>query len=976
MSHKVTDEYFEYFKTYTEEYGEKTCVLMQVGSFYEINMVKNETEVVGNLTDIAAILNIQVTKKNKNSIKVDRSNPYMAGFPKPAINKFMPLLFDAGYTVVLVDQTDDHGKIKRKVSGVYSPSIQPFDNAFLKDDNTLVSIILETLVCCEGKITLGCSISTINLSTNQLSLCELWVEDKNMNETIDQFLDQVAGKYKGRKEVVIHVIDMCKTLPFQFEKEYLIKYLDLFGTTVHVYYINEKNKEILYKYKRYSDLTYQNQYLRQVYANMDFGLLEPVEHFDLSHHQLSVVNMMFAIDFVSKHDATYVQNLSAPTFMCDDEYMLLELNTASQLNLLPSNQKFNVCLFDIINKTSTAIGRRGLKSLLCKPFKDTASIRHRQSVSNDIDGAKCKARVERIMRETCDFERLHRKLSLGALHPHELCDLYETYCKIKELYLTLEDEQVCQSILLQSTLAALQDIITSITDTFDTSLLRKFNLDESNVTIENFFIGESGRDFVSLEENVKCIEDQIEKMRYNLESLINPAHRGEGWIKTAHTESDGYYFTCTKIRGVLLQKADKREGVLTIKFNTANSCKISCSELDALSIQLTRQRTRYAQRIKESYKETTIEMYKKYHSHFQAFKDFIEVVDICMSNVKCKEKYKYTMPTVHDTDDSFIDVKGLRHPIIERVNDKLKYVTNDIHLNDCQQGVVLYALNSCGKSSLLRSIGICVVMAQCGLYVPCSDMNFSPFKRIISQVDMVDNLWRGQSSFVGEMVGLRKIINVSDKNTLVLVDELSKGSEVLSATSIFAATVLRLADLRAKFICTTHLHDLVKVTQVHKHKNISVMHLSVNVTADGDIVFERKLKPGPCDSLYGIEVAKATGLDSDMIETAFAIRDELTNRKKVILRASKSRYNSKKLVDKCEICGVSPRLPTELPLDTHHINFQCTADKNDFIGHFHKNTLANLVVLCKECHIQVHKGSIVVRDYKQTSKGIVLDYTR
>ena len=143
----------------------------------------------------------------------------------------------------------------------------------------------------------------------------------------------------------------------------------------------------------------------------------------------------------------------------------------------------------------------------------------------------------------------------------------------------------------------------------------------------------------------------------------------------------------------------------------------------------------------------------------------------------------------------------MRHPIIELINNDTEYVPNDVVLNKDSLGMLVYGLNSSGKSSLLRSVGVCVVLAQCGLYVPCKSFSFTPFHTIISQVDLSDNLFANKSSFTSEMCGLKRILTCSDPNTLVLSDELCRGTEVNSSCAIVATTLLHLVENKSKFFC-------------------------------------------------------------------------------------------------------------------------------------------------------------------------------
>ena len=366
-----------------------------------------------------------------------------------------------------------------------------------------------------------------------------------------------------------------------------------------------------------------------------------------------------------------------------------------------------------------------------------------------------------------------------------------------------------------------------------------------------------------------------------------------------------------------------------------------------------------------------MEISTKLNNTFNKLSEYISTIDIIKSNICCKRLYKYCKPNLLESSDSCIIAKSIRHPIIERINTDFEYIPNDISLTKSNGGMILYALNSCGKSSLLRSIGLSLVMAQCGMYVPCSDFDYVPFDSIITQVDLYDNLWKAQSSFISEMIGLRRILSLANERCLVLSDELTKGTEVVSATSIFASSVLELIKKGCKFVFTTHLQDVAKLDIIKSCPQLSICHLSVDIKPDGTIYFERKLQSGPSSELYGLEVAKAVGIPDYLLDQAFQIRNTLTNNNTL---SKGSRYNKSKILSSCEICNYSPSNHTDIPLDTHHINFQCNADQNGFNDHFYKHSKFNLVCLCKNCHINVHKGLIYISGYKQTSNGKILDY--
>lgn len=962
----LTDEYLEYCEKYTKEYGDKTCVLMQIGSFYEMQMVKE-----GNIFEVSRLLNIQVTRKNKSISEISKKNPYMAGFPKHSLSKFLPVLIEHNFTVVVIEQ-DEKNKKSRNITGIYSPSIQPLEF----DCNNIANFTSIYIDVCENCVCF--SVCNVNNFTNTFDVYENGACDKKISlDTILDDIMRVLVRYNSSE--YIFNINTKNNRIIDFSKEYVIDYLNLHGKLVHW-------KELQDIDSSFFRLDYQNHFLKNVYKHINFGLLTPIEYFDMEKYSLAIINTIYALEFIKKHNERYLINIASPKMVNDYNFVTLEMNTLQQLSVISSSSN-QISLFDILNKTKTAIGKRGLKTLLCQPFKNEIEITRRYKLSDELStiSKNVLSKVLKHMSDISDFERLFRRLSLGVLHPYEFVNLYNTLSTVCELNNFLNSIKVNSKAITSECLDAkvheeLLLFLKQCEEIFDLTEMKKYNLNESSTAINNYFRKGKQPCIDDIQLKIDNLGDNVEKLRIELESKVDKMV-----LKTSYTDTDGYFFTCTKIRGQCLKnKLDSNESVERGDFDfkyMSNTCKITSKSLSNVSHQLINLRDLLNKKIRLVYIKYLELFSKELEKNIICAKTFIELFDICQSNVKCKNDYGYCRPNIlkeesEGKSESFLIAKAIRHPIIERINQDTTYVTNDVILSQEKRGIILYALNSCGKSSLLRSVGLCTIMAQCGLYVPCSQFSFKPFSCIASQVDLQDNFWKGHSSYITEMRGLRKILQISDENTLVLSDELTKGTEVHSATSIFAASVLELLKRKSKFIFTTHLQDVAKLEEINSKKELCVCHLSVNVDLNDNIIFERVLKPGPCSELYGLEVARAVGLDKELIEQSFAIRDKLLNKKSSLASNKRSRYNKNKILEKCEICLYYPVKNTDIPLDTHHIKFQCSANVNNFTEHFHKNTKSNLVCLCKQCHVSVHKGDIIINGYKQSTNGILLDFNR
>lgn len=500
-------------------------------------------------------------------------------------------------------------------------------------------------------------------------------------------------------------------------------------------------------------------------------------------------------------------------------------------------------------------------------------------------------------------------------------------------------------------------------------------------TIHNFFNIGVINELDSLQNDITSLNSQIEDIRSELDSKFNKNKKGEsaGFIKLNFTEQDLHHLVCTKTRYQLLLKnlSKNYSETLNVKY-TSNTAKIFTDELSLLSKKLTDKNKELSNKIKTYYSEKLMMYYLKYNHIFQELSKFIENVDITLSNLLCSRKYKYCRPTISDTHtdthtNSFIHCTEIRHPIVERIS-PTEYITNDINLDDNNLGILLFAVNSAGKSTILRSIGIAIILAQIGYYVPCTTFNYYPFSVLISQVDMSDNLWKNISSFNYEMQGLDKILKCADKNTLVISDELCNTTEYYSGQSIVFSTIQKLLKTNTKFFFTSHLHSLGD--KFYNETKLKVCHLSVLTDNSGNITFKRKFSQGNGSPLYGLEICKSIIQDKEFIDAAFTFRNTITNQNCNVLNIKKSRYNNDKIIDTCEVCNHKINNDCMIPLDTHHIKEQQFCDSNGFVenGNYHKNEIYNLVCLCKKCHKKIDTKELIINGYIQTNNGVKLDY--
>jgi DNA mismatch repair protein MutS len=361
-----------------------------------------------------------------------------------------------------------------------------------------------------------------------------------------------------------------------------------------------------------------------------------------------------------------------------------------------------------------------------------------------------------------------------------------------------------------------------------------------------------------------------------------------------------------------------------------------------------------------------------YSDKIEQICNFIKFVDLIYAKMYIADKFNYCRPViVTNCEKSFVNVSGLRHCLIEKIQQNELYVTNDLEIgNGEMNGMLLYGTNAVGKTSFIRALGIATIMAQSGLYVPASSFEYNPYKYIFTRILGNDNIFKGLSTFAVEMSELRTILRLSNKNSLVLGDELCSGTESTSATSIFVSGIQHLNQTKCSFIFATHLHEILEYDEIIELEKVKIKHMSVIYNKEtGSLEYDRKLKDGSGNNMYGLEVCKSLSLPEDFLENAHNIRMKYHPESASILDRRKSHFNAKKIVGTCEMCN------SNLASEVHHLQYQCEADENGIISKnnsiFHKNHEANLLNICENCHQNIHKEK---KQYKKvkTTKGMIL----
>ena len=948
----IFNEYVDLHNKYKKLYGEKTLILMEVGMFYEIYSLNNG-KVGPNLDTICSILNIIYTKKNKSINEVSQKNPYMAGVPINSIDKYIDNLVKNNYTIVLVNQYDDEmgskSKKIRKVDEIISPSTYMNQIASYKSNFLMMIYLYKYKNRKTAETIISVSISIIELSIGKVYLLDIHNKDDKL---LFDNIYRIILKYNP-SEIVVFGDD--------FDFTNIKNNLNLDNMCMHNQ-IDNYEKKIL-------DINYQKEIIRKIYKNT--GILDPIEYIGLEKNPELLVSFINLINFTYLHNEKIIQNINIPIILNNDDKLILGYNLVKKLDIISNDDNKYSCLLNILNNSVTHIGKRFFSESLLNPLTITDEINKKY---NEIELMLKEKRYEIVRNELkniCDLERFFRKIYLNKLCPFEFFSIYSSiniiisiFDKFTQYSPSYMDFFKYIDIEKENSKLILNKFLNYIDDNLNINKVDGINFENINAYI--FKENENNKQVYELQKN---LEDNINYFT-NLANELNNINRDfNNFFKVDYNDTLGYFLQITQNRFNIFKrnsKYDKIDELITKKVSASSTTlRVTKSDFNIINQDIISLKNNIKNICQETYITFCNEFYSTYNKLFDSIVKTIKILDYSSTNAYNSKLYKYTKPNIKKNNNGFLDISQLRHPIIEIINEDIKYITNDISLGIDKKGILLYGMNSSGKSSLMKSLGLITIMAQAGMYVPCKKMNYYPYKKIYCRIPGGDNIFKGQSTFVAEISEIRNILKSSDSSTLVIGDELCSGTETESAISIVTSGIINLINKNTSFIFATHLHELASLERIKSIKNLSINHLSVNYDNEKNIlIFDRKLREGSGESIYGLEVCKSLDLDKDFIELAYTIRKENLGNLNLI-KYKKSKYNSNLILDKCHICK------TNDATETHHIRFQKDADEDGFIDNFHKNKKFNLIGLCDNCHDRIHNGELEIGEATMTSNGIM-----
>ena len=758
------------------------------------------------------ILNITLTHRSNGASKEGKALE-MAGFPFHALDTYLPKLVRAGMRVAICDQLEDPKLTKKLVKRGVTELVTP---GVSYSDTTLQQKENNWLACVHfGKKTVG--VAFLDISTGEYLVAE------GTADYIDKLLVNFAPKevlYLRGKKANIEAA---------------------FGTK---YFTFELDDWMMTRDAAMDRLTKQFH----VQSLKGFGVDQ------LPEGVIAAGAILHYLDVTQHLQTGHIQHLSR---IEEDKYVWMDRFTIRNLELLGGQREDSVTLYQIIDRTTTPMGGRLLHRWLAFPLKDVRAIRNRQTVVEYLfkhpqERATIRECLERIM----DMERIVSKISTGRISPREMIQLGVALDAIAPI------KAICESAKDNHYLQLLGEQLSLCTEIRE-RIKREITPDPPAV---------QGRPNTIARGINAELDDLRDIQSHGKERLLQIQQReiettGISSLKIGYNNVFGYYL---EVRNTYKDQVPEE---WIRKQTLVNAERYITQELKEYEDKILNAEGQIQIIETRLYTELMLAL-TDYVSQMQMDANVIAQLDCLMGFAAVAVENKYVCPAINDS--LVIDIRQGRHPVIEKqLPLDEEYVPNDVLLdNNGQQIIIITGPNMAGKSALLRQTALIVLMAQMGSFVPAESASIGVVDKIFTRVGASDNISLGESTFMVEMNEAASILNNLSERSLVLFDELGRGTSTYDGISIAWAIVEYIHEQRghAKTLFATHYHELNEMEE--SFQRIRNYNVSVRET-NGKVIFMRKLVRGGSEHSFGIHVAKLAGMPSSIIQRANQILKDL-----------------------------------------------------------------------------------------------------
>lgn len=762
--------------------------------------------------EASKILGITLTRRS-NGKNQSAAACEMAGFPYHALDTYLPKLIRAGKRVAICDQLEDPKLTKTLVKRGVTELVTPG----VSMDDTVLNYKENNFLAAVHMTKTACGVSFLDISTGEFLV----------GEGTSDYVEKLLVSFQPKE--VLHDRQMKREFEDRFGNRWCTFQLDDWMFT------EQSSRQKLLKH---------------------FGT-QSLKGFGVEHLTLGVVAAGVIMQYLEMTQHTNIGHITSLRRIEEDRYVRLDKFTIRSLELLGSMQEDGSSLLDVIDRTTTAMGARMLKRWTVFPLRDVATIGKRLDVVETFfRKPDFRQVIDEQLHRIGDIERIISKVAVGRVSPREVVQMklaLQALVPVKSACLSSDCEEIRSMGDRLNLCESLRDRIEREIQSDPPLLVAKGDVIASGYSEELDelrSISRGGRDYL-----LKIQEEEAAKT--GIQSL-----------KVGYNNVFGYYL---EVRNTY-KDAVPQEWIR--KQTLANAERYITQELKEYEEKIMGADEKILALESRLFNELVTDM-AEFVPQIQINANIIARIDCLLSFAKAAEEHRYVRPVV--ADDALLEIQAGRHPVIEtQLPVGEQYVPNDIKLDtEKQQIMIITGPNMAGKSALLRQTALITLMAQMGSFVPADSAHIGLVDKIFTRVGASDNISLGESTFMVEMTEASDILNNVTPRSLVLFDELGRGTSTYDGISIAWAIVEYLhqhSGAQARTLFATHYHEL---NEMEKHferiKNYNVSVKEVN----GKVIFLRKLMPGGSEHSFGIHVAEIAGMPKSIVSRANAILRQL-----------------------------------------------------------------------------------------------------
>ena len=737
----------------------------------------------------------------------------LAGFPHHSLDTYLPKLVRAGQRVAICDQLEDPKTTKTIVKRGVTELITP---GVSYSDNI------------------------IQQNTNNY-LVSLYFEKNSFGIA---FIDISTGEFlvaQGNADYIDKLLQSFKPSEVIFQKSRQRDFVETFGDRFYTYHLD--------------DWAYSGDYASEIL--LKHFEVNSLKGFGIEKLPLAIIAAGVALHYLNETEHRNLQHISSVSRIEEDRYMWLDRFTIRNLELIGSANENAISLVDVLDKTCSPMGARLLRRWIIMPLKERKPIQERLDVVEFlVNNDELRESLLLELKQIGDLERLISKIGLQKANPREVIQLK------RALYAIFNLKDICQNAdnYALKTIAEQLNPCILIRDRIE----RELNPDPPVMLIKGSVIADG------VDEEL----DRLRKIAFGGKGYLLEIQKREAEItgipslKVAFNNVFGYYLEVTHTH------KDKVPSEWLRKQTLVNAERYITPELKEYEEQILGAEEKIQVLETRLYNELTYAL-SEFIKPIQLNAQLVAQLDVLLNFSNLAIKNYYVKPLIDDS--TIIDIKGGRHPVIEKhLPAGEEYITNDVFLDsDNQQIIIITGPNMSGKSALLRQTGLIVLMAQMGCFVPAKEAQIGIVDKIFTRVGASDNLTSGESTFMVEMNETASILNNLSPRSLILMDEIGRGTSTYDGISIawsIAEYLHNHPTAQAKTLFATHYHELNELTNSFnriKNFNVSVKELG------NKVIFLRKLVPGGSEHSFGIHVAKMAGMPQKLVNRANEILKRL-----------------------------------------------------------------------------------------------------